>query len=518
MTLANSHSSSRRGLRRRFLRAFATRGRLARRTLRWMLRLAPLVTALAFPCENILAGQNTPEDAASSAVFASGPAGAPVSMAEGAPVAVPEQRWNLHLQNTAIVDAVGFFPAKYSGPASLAPNDIKDTVTLDLFAGLRLWSGAELHVDALSWYGSGLSYTHGIEDYPNGDAYKASAKSPYFSFAHLFIRQTIGLGGAQEEVRDDQLTLAGKQDISRLTFTLGRMSPLDIFDHNTYANDPHRQFMNWGMMANMAWDYGQDTLGYGTGLVVELNQPQWTLRYAFFQMPAYLNKGNAGSGDAGEDQFLTWPGRGAYAPFFKSWNMDCEFERRWSINDHPGVARFLTFLNMANMDTYEAAAAILRANGPNADISSAQAYRHAYGFGLNLEQEVTKNVGIFSRLGWNDGKTQALEYTDVNWTASLGVSVKGEAWRRPGDTFGFAGIMSGISRGNQNFLTAGGIGILDGDGALSYSPEKVIETYYDCAVWKSVHLAFDYQFIADPAFNRDRGPVSVFGARAHWEF
>jgi high affinity Mn2+ porin len=478
------------------------------------------MTVAAFAASAIGASPASAQSADSSDKAASPPVASvsPLQTGPGAPAEPQEQRWNLHVQNTEGVDVVGGVPAKYTGTNSLHSDDIRDTATLDLFFGIRLWSGAEFHVDGLMWYGYGLSQSKGIENFPNGDAFKAGAAYPNFTFAHLFIRQTIGLGGEQENVPDDQLTLAGKQDISRLTFTLGRMTPQDFMDKNTYANDPHRQFMSWGMVANLAWDYGQDTIGYGTGFAVELNQKNWALRYAFFQMPAYLNKGNAGSGDAGEDQFLTWPTRGAYAPFFKSWNMDLELERRWSINDHPGVVRFLSFLNMANMDNFEAAAALLQAHGPNADISSAQAYQHAYGFGINVEQEVMKNVGMFSRLGWNDGKTMGLQYTDVNWTASLGVSVKGEAWHRPNDTFGFAGIVDGASHEAQDFLKAGGVGIIDGDGALSYRPEKALETYYDCAVWKSIHLAFDYQFIADPAFNRDRGPVSVFGARAHWEF
>jgi high affinity Mn2+ porin len=169
------------------------------------------------------------------------------------------------------------------------------------------------------------------------------------------------------------------------------------------------------------------------------------------------------------------------------------------------------------MASYNAATAILLAKGPGADISPAQAYRYKYGFGLNWEQEIAKNAGIFSRLGWNDGKTQAMEYTDANWTASLGVSVKGNRWQRPGDTVGLAGVLSGASRQQQKFLAAGGVGILDGDGALTYGSEKVVETYYDFQIWKTIHVAVDYQFISNPAFNRDRGPVSVFGGRLHWE-
>ncbi|MFZ0931892.1 MAG: carbohydrate porin [Syntrophobacteraceae bacterium] len=426
---------------------------------------------------------------------------------------VVEQKWNWHVQNTDIVQADPGFPAKYSGTNSLNDKgEVQETVTMDLFSGVRLWPGAEAHVDFLMWQGFGLSKTFGVEDFPNGDAYKAGTEIPNCMIAHLFVRQTIGFGGEQEYVPDDQFTLAGKQDISRLTFTIGRFSPLDIFDANTYAHDPHTQFLNWAMMGNLTWDYGQDTVGYTTGLAVELNQPKWALRYGFFQMPRDKN------GFTGDDQYLKWPPGGAYGPFLRAWAMVTEFERRYSVNDHPGAIRFLGWLNEAYMASYQAATAILLADGPGADISAARAYRYKYGFGLNWEQEVAKNVGMFSRLGWNDGHNETMTFTDANWTASLGVSVKGESWGRPDDTIGLAGVVSGASSDNQKFLEAGGLDILDGDGALSYSPEKVVETYYDFHIWKSVHYALDYQFISDPAFNRDRGPVSVFGARLHWEF
>jgi high affinity Mn2+ porin len=425
------------------------------------------------------------------------------------------QTWNWHVQNTDIVQGDLGFPAKYSGTDSLPDGgETRETVTLDMFAGVRLWRGAEAHMDLLMWQGYGLGSTYGIEAFPNGDAYKAGTETPYFNFARLFIRQTIGLGGEQEDVPDDQLTLAGKQDISRLTFTIGRFSPLDICDYNTYANDPHTQFMNWAMMGNISWDYGQDTIGYTTGFAVELNQPEWALRYGFFQMPADKN------GFTGDDQYLMNPQMGAYGPFLRSWAMMTELERRWSINDHPGVIRFLAWLNEADMASYSAATANLEADPDDveADIAAARAYRYKYGFGLNWEQEIAKNVGMFSRLGWNDGHEETWTFTDVNWTASLGVSIKGGAWRRPDDTFGLAGIVSGASRDNQKFLEAGGLDMLDGDGALTYGYEKVLETYYDFKIWKTIHAALDYQFITDPAFNRDRGPVSVFGARLHWEF
>jgi high affinity Mn2+ porin len=456
------------------------------------------------------------------AVTASGTGSADAKSVPAIETPAKAQNWNLHMQNTDIVQGDPGFSAQYSGPNSL-PNggETRETVTLDLMVGARLWPGAEAHADVLTWQGFGLGSTFGVEAFPNGDAYKAGTATPDVMFARLFIRQTIGFGGEQEEVKDDELHLAGKQDIDRLTLTIGRFSPLDVFDNNTYASDPHTQFMNWATMGNSTWDYGQDTVGFATGFTAELNQPVWTLRYGVFQMPRDKN------GFTGDDQYLMYPQSGAYGPFFKDWAMSVEFERRYSVKDHPGVIRFLAWLNEADMASYSVATAMLLANPPPPNVGAgsgvtippqARAYRYKYGFGLNWEQEVARDVGIFSRLGWNDGHDETWTFTDTNWSASLGVSVKGEAWRRPDDTFGFVGVVSGASSDNQKFLEAGGTDMLDGDGALNYSQEKVVETYYDFDVWKGVHFALDYQFVADPAFNRDRGPVSVFGARLHWEF
>lgn len=437
------------------------------------------------------------------------------------PVPAPSG-WNFHVQNTDVVQGDPRFPAKYSGPNSLnSAGEVQETVTVDLFAGTRLWRGAEAHLDFLVWQGFGLTQTFGIEAFPNGDAYKAGTRNPNYTFARLFIRQTIGLGGEQEDVPDDQLILAGKRDISRLTFTIGRLSPLDICDNNIYAHDQHTQFMNWAMMANLTWDYGQNTIGYTTGVAVELNQRKWALRYGFFQMPRDKN------GFTGDDQILTWPHRGAYGPFFRAWAMMVEFERRYRVNTHPGAIRLLSWLDEANFASYRLATDLLLANPPDLHVGqgsgvtipdSARAFHHKYGFGLNWEQEVSKNTGLFSRLGWTDGHYETWTFTDVDWSASLGLSVKGEAWHRHGDTWGLAVIVSGASRDKQQFLKVGGTDMLDGDGTLNYDPEKVLETYYDFKIGKIIHAALDYQFVANPAFNRDRGPVSVFGARVHWEF
>ena len=426
----------------------------------------------------------------------------------------PVRRWNLHVQNTDIVQGYPAFRAQYSGPNSLPiGGETRETVSLDVMAGFRLWSGAEAYVDGLMWQGFGLNNVLGIEGFPSGEAYRIGTAVPNGTIARLFIRQTIGLGGEQEDVPDDEFALAGKRDISRLTFTLGRFAATDIFDTNAYAGDPRTQFMNWAMVTDEAWDYPADVIGYDTGLAVELNQPKWTLRYGFFQVPSMQNSFSA------EDQILTWPhnSSGHDGPFFRAWAMVTEFERRYSLDTHPGAIRVLAYLNRANMFSYAGAIPILKAYGVGADVSAASAYRSKYGFGLNWEQGIARNIGVFSRVGWTDGQEEAWMFSDVDYTASLGLSVKGEAWHRPGDTFGLAGATNGISHVEQEFLEAGGLGILAGDGNLNYGWEKILETYYDAQIWKTVHAGVDYQFIGDPAFNRARGPVSVFGIRLHWQ-
>ena len=412
--------------------------------------------------------------------------------------AASAQNWNWHVQNTVIVQGYPGFASKYSGANSLpAGGEVRETVSLDLLAGIRLWRGAEVHIDGMTWQGFGIGNALGVDGFPNGEAFRLGTSSPDVTITRLFIRQTFGFGGDDEKIEDDAFTLAGKQDVSRLTVTLGKMSVKDIFDNNAYANDPRTQFMNWSLMANEAWDYPADALGYITGMALELNQPSWALRYGFFQMPDVSNGVNTDLN------------------VLKAWGMVTELEHRHTWHGHPGAIRWLAYLNHAHMGSYQLA--FDSATRP-ADITATRDYRYKFGFGVNLEQEIAKNVGVFTRLGWSDGRTEGWVFSDVDYAASAGISIKGEAWHRPDDTFGLAGVLNGISKPHQRFLAAGGTGVLAGDGGLNYGWEKILETYYDFKIWKTLHSTLDYQFISNPAFNRDRGPVSVFGARVHWEF
>jgi high affinity Mn2+ porin len=421
---------------------------------------------------------------------------APTVASTNAPVAQPW--WNWHMANTEVGQWHPSFPAQYSGPQSLDNHSATvETVSLELFLGARLWTGAEFHVDGLFWQGFGFNHTLGIEAFPSAEAYKIGSRSGNITPARVFIRQTIGLGGDQEPVADDALHLAGQQDVSRLTFTVGEISVLDIFDQNSYAGDPATQFLNWGLVGNEAWDYPADSLGYITGFATELNQSNWTARYGMFQIPRVQN------GMASDPAYL------------RAWGMVTEFERRFTLHDHRGAVRLLAFLNRAHMGSYAEAN-----DNPErpANIAVTRAYRLNYGFCLNTEYELAKGVGAFARLGWNAGQSEDWAYADVQKAVSAGFSIKGDFWHRPGDTVGLAGIINGISRVQQQFFENGGLGILAGDGALNYGLEQTLETYYKFQIWKNLNATADYQYVMNPAYNKDRGPVSIVSGRIHWDF
>jgi high affinity Mn2+ porin len=409
-----------------------------------------------------------------------------------------QQNWNFHAQSTFVAQGDLPFHAAYSGANSLRNRgEVKETLSVDLMGGARLWRGAEFYVDGLTWQGFGLSDALGAAGFPNGETFRVGTEVPNFTFARVVLRQTLGFGGEQETVKDNALQLAGKRDISRLTITLGKMSAKDIFDGNPYANDPRAQFLNWALMTNGAWDYPADALGFIPGMTIELNQPKWTARYGFFAVSRVQN-------GLAIDKSIT-----------RHWAMAAELERRYSICERAGSVRFLGYANRAHMRRYEDAVknpALLA----NPSLPHPDAYK--FGFGLNADQELTKDFGAFLRLGWNDGRSETWMFTDIDRALTLGLALKGNAWRRPEDTFGVAGVVNGISRPHRDFLAAGGLGITVGDGKLNYGEEEILETYYSVKIVKGIFATLDYQFINHPAYNRDRGPTHVGGVRLHAEF
>jgi high affinity Mn2+ porin len=347
------------------------------------------------------------------------------------------------------------------------------------------------------WQGFGLNDATGAAGFPNGEAFRLGTDLPNVTFARAFFRQHFALGDSVETVADDALQLPGERPVERLTLTVGKLSAKDIFDRNAYANDPRTEFLNWSLMANGAWDYPADALGFMPGAALEWNASTFAVRAGTFLVPRYAN-------GVSLDQSFT-----------RSWSTVVEVEHRHQLGERPGAVRGLAFVTQAQMGNYAATV-----NNPafGGSLLATRAWRHKAGGGVNLEQEITPSLGAFLRAGWNDGQNQTWMFTDIDRSASAGLSLKGAAWHRADDTLGLAGVVNEISGEHRRFLALGGTGITVGDGHLNYAPEIIFETYYDARLPWNVRAAVDFQFITNPAYNRDRGPVPVIAGRLHWEY
>jgi high affinity Mn2+ porin len=416
--------------------------------------------------------------------------------------ALPESdAWNVHAQTTILPQGYPSFRSPYEGTNSLpGRGQIQTTWTTTAFLGVRLWDGGEFYFNPELAQGFGVNGTVGLDAFPNGEAQKAGAEYPRIRPQRYYLKQTFGLGGEQEEVADGANQLSGKRDIDRITLIVGRFAVGDFFDGNAYAKDPRADFMNWAMWSSAAYDFPADLPGYTRGAVVELNRKDWAVRAGYFQVP------NAPNTDV---------------LVFKTGGSVVEFEERHTIFDQPGKLRLGAFANSGNTGNYREALAIVAAD-PTLDINAVMTgIQHTnlkYGFYANLEQQIAKDVGLFARASWNDGQNQILSFTDIDRSLSGGLSIKGSYWGRPNDTIGIGGAINGLSAANRDFLAAGGLGLLIGDGQLNYRPERVLETYYAYSLNKNVTLTADYQLITNPAYNADRGPVSIFSGRLHGEF
>jgi len=424
-----------------------------------------------------------------------------IAPAPARPLLPASENWNVHAQTTFLPQGYPPIRAPYAGPKSLpAGGQVQSTWTTTAFLGVKLWEGGEFYFNPELAQGFGLNGTQGLAGFPNGEAQKAGAAFPKIRPQRYYLRQTFGLGGEQEDVADALNQLAGKRDIDRITLIVGRFAVGDFFDNNAYAHDPRADFMNWAMWASAAYDFPADLPGFTRGAVVELNRKDWALRAGLFEVPAEPNS----------DVLTTKSGGGVI-----------EFEGRYSIAGQPGKIRLGVFANQGNTGNYRQALAIVAAD-PALDINAVTAaIRHINpkdGFYANLEQQIVKDIGLFARASWNDGQNEILSFTDIDRSVSGGLSIKGSFWGRPNDTVGIGGAVNGLSAANRDFLAAGGLGLLIGDGRLNYSPERVFETYYAYSVSKNFTVTADYQLITNPAYNADRGPVSVFSGRLHAEF
>jgi high affinity Mn2+ porin len=422
--------------------------------------------------------------------------------AEDGPAAdIAPQAFGLHVQFTSVTQYHPSFQASVTGPNSLDNGNRGDTTNdATLFAGARLWPGAELWINPEVDQGFGLSDTLGVAGFPSGEAYKVGENSPYVRVQRLFFRQTVNLGGERQKVEGDQNVLGGAQSANRLVFTLGKFSVVDIFDNNRYAHDTKNDFLNWSLIDTGSYDYAADAWGYSYGAAAEWYEGDWTGRVALFDLS---NVPNSKDLDSRLGQF----------------EYTAEVERRYALFGQPGAVRLTGYLNRGRMASLAEAVRQAQLSGAPPDTVPLRRYASRGGVGLSAEQQLLDGLGVFLRAGWSEGDKETYEFTDIDHSVAAGVSVSGSHWGRADDTFGWAGVVNTPSAQRKAFLAAGGLGILIGDGRLVNSgPEEILETYYSLGVVRGAHLSIDYQFITNPGYDRDRGPVSVFGVRVHGQY
>ncbi len=412
-----------------------------------------------------------------------------------------------HFQLTVISQSHSGFDAPYQGRNSLADStEVGATsITATLFFGKKLWKNASFYFNPELAGGSGLSYSVGVAGALNGETYRVGNPEPRVSVARAYFQQNIPLSNTSyEDVEDDANQVKDSRPINRITISLGKVAISDFYDKNDYSHDPRNQFLNWSLMSNGAWDYPANTKGYTFGMVIELIKPTWALRFSSVAVPKMANQ-------SGMEYSLA-----------HVHSESLEIEKSWAINKHPGTARFLVTNTCSRAPSYlDGIKAIANNDTHLLNVFTGTEEKNSFGgnkfgLGFSANQALSNEIGLFARAGWNDGKHASWAFTEIDQTVSAGLSVKGTKWHRAEDVCGFAGVINGISKDHRAFLAAGGNGFIIGDGALNYGTEKIVETFYNIKLTHAFNLTFDYQFVSNPAYNKDRkGPVHAFGIRGH---
>lgn len=407
------------------------------------------------------------------------------------------ESFSFHTQNTVITQYKPAFSAAYTGDNSLIPQEENQlSITSSWYAGAKLWKWSSLFINPELAGGSGLSGAFGVANSTNGETFRVGSPDPKLYLARLFFRQLIALKPTATYQSSDYNQLAGNIPTHYLAATIGKIEVADYFDNNSYAHDPRSQFMSWGLMANGAWDYPANTRGYTPGVILEYVTPTHELRYGVSLVPLMANGSE-----------MDWKVN-------KASSHALEYTRRYSFKGQPGAIRLLGYLTTANMGNYNQSVTL---NPIAPDITATRKYGNTkYGFGINMEQALSADAGVFMRAGWNDGNNETWTFTEVDRTISAGVSIGGNKWKRSADRVGLAYVASGISAAHRNYLQAGGKGFMLGDGNLNYGWEQLTELYYSAEVFKnSVYLSGTYQFLLNPGYNMDRGPAHIFSVRMH---
>lgn len=423
-----------------------------------------------------------------------------LAMADSPPGDAPPGWWTLYGQATNVTQGHPPFRSPYEGDNSLLSHGrTEETTDVTLYAGFALPRGAELWINPEIDQGFGLSNTLGLAGFASGEAYKVGANKPYLRLPRMFVRISFDLGGEAQKIDAAPNQFPGMRAADSLVVTVGKFGVVDIFDVSAYAHDPRADFLNWSLIDSGAFDYAADAWGFTYGAAAELNRGDCTMRAGFFQLSPI-------------------PNGKIVAPRFGKFMAVTELERRYQWGERAGKVKLLAFVNHAPMARYRDAVDLGAATNAVPDVSLVRRVANRPGAALIVDQELRDDAGMFVRASANDGGKEAYEFTEIDRSLAAGVSVKGKRWKREDDTVGVAGVVNAISRDARAYFARGGLGILIGDGALNYATERILETYYAMRIARQATLTLDYQRIANPAYNRDRGPVDALAMRLHLEF
>jgi len=433
------------------------------------------------------------------------------------------ERWNAYAQATYISSSKQAFSAAYNNlngtPNSLTPQAERSfTATFTAYLGLKAWTGAEFYFAPEMISERPLSGLKGLGGaIQNFELQKNGTESATWYRSRTFYRQTLSFGGPATTVKSGPLQLTGLADSRRFVFTAGNFSIVDIFDKNTFAGDLRHQFLNMAFMTNAAYDFAADARGYSWGFVGEYYFDDWAFRFGRFVAPKDPNQ------------------LPLNFDILKYYGDQAELEHKHTILRQPGAIRFLVYRNRENMGRFSDAVLAYQAD-PTKNATTCTAFNYGsnnasapdlcwsrkpnikMGIGINIEQSITPDIGLFLRGMYSDGKTEVYSYTSSDRSLSFGMAMKGDRWGRGKDSLGLGFAQSWISKSHADYLNLGGIDGFIGDGRLNYKPEQVVDLYYQCHVLSSAWLSVDYQHIVNPAYNADRGPVNIYGARVHFEF
>ncbi|HEY3253216.1 MAG TPA: carbohydrate porin [Polyangiaceae bacterium] len=433
------------------------------------------------------------------------------------------ERWNAYGQFTYISSWKAPFPAAYSNSNgsthSLSPkSEHSFTATATLFAGYALWPGAEVYLVPEMISSRPLSNLAGLgAEIQNFELQKQGSVTPGGYISRVYLTQTINLGGSRIARESGPMQLGTSYDSRRLLFVVGNYSVLDFFDRNSVVGDPRRQFFNIAFLSHGAYDFAADSRGYTWGGLVELHYDDWALRVGRFVVPIEPNQ-------LALDFHLT-----------EYYSDHAELEHAHRVLGQPGAVRLLGYRNRENMGGFSDAVSAFQAdpgrnaaacttfnygsqNGTAPDFCWVREPRIKIGLGVSFEQQVTNDLGFFARAMISDGRSEVYSYTSADRSASVGAVVHGTPWQRPFDVVGLAYAASGVSSAHAQYLSLGGVDAFIGDGGLRRASESVLELFYSLHVYRSITLSADEQYISNPGYNADRGPVNVLSGRVHAEF